>query len=120
MAASTWEQLTASLDEEDLAKLSAFREFCRGIPDVEERISTSQIAFARSRTFASAYIKSHYLELGIELLRKVDDPAPRAAFPTTRTVWMHRYSLRQLDRFDDRIRALIEEAAETVGPGARR
>lgn len=119
MVASTWEQLTAGLDEEDLGKLTAFRAFCRTLPEVEERVHSSEIAFARKRVFASAYIKSHYLELGIELLRVVDDPKPRAAFPTTKTVIMHRYSLRRLEQFDDAIRDLIREAADTVGPGAR-
>lgn len=119
MAASTWEQLTADLDDEDLAKLAAFRDFCRTIPDVEERVTSSQVAFARRRIFTSAYIKSRSLELGIELLRTVDEPPPRVAFPTTKTVVMHRYSLRRLEQFDDRIRGLILEAADTVGPGTR-
>ena len=119
MAAGTWEALTAGLNEEDLAKLTSFRDFCRSLPDVEERVHSADIAFARARTFASAYIKSHYLELGIDLLRQVRDPAPRTAFQTSKKVWMHRYSLRHLDQFDDAIRALLREAWETVGPGTR-
>lgn len=119
MVASTWEQLTAGLDAEDLAKLTAFRDACRALPDVVERVTSSQIAFARRRTFASAYIKSHYLELGIELRREVTDPPPRVIFPTASTVVMHRYSLRRLEQFDDRIRELLREAADTVGPGTR-
>lgn len=119
MVASTWEQLTADLDAEDLAKLTAFRDTCRALPDVVERVTSSQIAFARRRTFASAYIKSHYLELGIELRREVTDPPPRVSFPTASTVVMHRYSLRRLEQFDDRIRELLREAADTVGPGTR-
>lgn len=119
MADSTWEKLSAGLDDADLAKLTAFRDFCRSLPDVEERIHTSEIAFARKRVFASAYIKSHYLELGIELLRTVSDLPPRTSFATSKKVTMHRYSLRELEGFDDAIRALITEAAETVGPGMR-
>lgn len=120
MPDSTWEQLTADLDPDDLAKLTAFRDCCRALPDVEERVHTAEIAYARERVFASAYIKSHYLELGIELTREVTEPRPRTAFATSKTVTMHRYSLRHLDQFDDRIRALIAEAADTVGPGFRR
>lgn len=120
MADATWGELTAGLGEEDLAKLTAFRDYCRTLPDVTERVHTSEIAFARKRVFASAYVKSHYLELGIELLREVDDPLPRTSFATSKRVTMHRYSLRQLTQFDDRIKALIAEAAETVGPGMRR
>jgi hypothetical protein len=119
MATSTWDELTRGLDEHDLAKVTAFRDFCRGLPNVEERIHTSQVAYARVRVFASGYIKSHYLELGIELLREVADPKPRATFATSKRVTMHRYSLRHLEQFDDAIRDLIREAAETVGPGTR-
>ncbi len=119
MVASTWAEFTAGLDTEDLAKITAFRDYCAGLPDSRERITSSQIAFAGKRTFASAYIKSHYLEIGIELLRRVTDPPPRTAFATTKKVTMHRYSLRHLEEFNEAIRALIAEAAETVGPGFR-
>ena len=84
MAAGTWEALTKSFDENDLAKPTSFRDFCRGLPDVEERVHSADIAFARVRTFASAYVNGHYLELGIELLRQVRDPPPSTAFPTSR------------------------------------
>lgn len=120
MAASTWNQLTSRLDQEDLAKLTAFRDYCRSLDDVEERIHSSEIAYARKRAFASGYIKSHYLELGIELRRSVTDPKPRTSFATSKHVTMHRYSLRHLEQFDDAVRALIRESAETVGPGTRR
>lgn len=119
MATSNWDELTGGLDDDDLAKLTVFRDFCRGLPDVEERIHTSQVAYARLRVFTSGYIKSHYLELGIELLREVTDPKPRTTFATSKRVTMHRYSLRHFKQFDDAIRALIREAAETVGPGTR-
>lgn len=119
MVASTWTALTEGLDDRDLAKLAAVRDFCRALPDVDERIHSSEIAFARRRVFASAYIKSHYLELGIELPREVKRPRPRTTFATTKRVTMHRYSLRHLDGFDDAIKELIREAWETVGPGFR-
>lgn len=119
MVASTWADLTKDLDAEDLAKLQAFRDHCRGLPDTEERISTSQIAYAGERVFASAYVKNHYLEVGIELLREVTDPHPRATFATSARVTIHRYSLREIDQFDEPIRTLISEAATTVGPGFR-
>ncbi|GAB3402346.1 hypothetical protein GCM10027515_11950 [Schumannella luteola] len=119
MVDGTWSELTRGLDDDDLAKLSAFREFCRSLDGVEERIHSADVTYARRRSFTSAYIKSHYLELGIELLREVDDPKPRTAFATTKKITMHRYSLRELEQFDDRIRALIHEACETVGGGTR-
>ena len=82
MAVSTWKDLTSDLDPEDLAKLTAFRDFCRTLPDVEERIHTSQIAYARQRVFVSAYVKSHYMELGIELLSVVRRPETRTSIAT--------------------------------------
>jgi hypothetical protein len=118
MASGTWEGLTDGLDEDDLAKLTAFRDFCRTLPGVEERIHATDITFARARSFASAYVKSHYLELGIELRRTVTAPRPRASFATSKTVVMHRYSLRRREDFDAALRELIREAADTVGPGA--
>jgi hypothetical protein len=119
MANSTWAKLTAGLEDDDLRKITAFRDYCRQLGDVDERVHTSEIAFARKRVFASAYIKSHYLELGIELTREVADPKPRTSFPTTKRFFMNRYSLRELDQFDATIKALIAEAYETVGPGSR-
>lgn len=119
MTASTWERFTAGLDDEDLAKIVAFRDFCRTLPGVEERVHTSEVAYAVRRAFASAYVKSHYLEVGIELTREVADPAPRTSFATGKRTRMHRYSLRRLEQFDDGIRSLLREACETVGPGFR-
>lgn len=119
MATAHWHELTSGLDDGDLALLTMFRDFCRSLPEVNERIHTSEVAYARTRVFTSGYIKSHYLEVGIELLREVIDPKPRTTFATSKKVIMHRYSLRHPEQFDDAIRALICEAAETVGPGTR-
>ena len=98
----------------------AFRDCCREIPDAVERVHRTEISFAVARSFATAYVKSHYLELGIYLTRRVETPRPRATVPVSKTVWLNRYSLRELEQFDDTLRGLIREAAETVGPGARR
>ncbi|MBN9169591.1 MAG: hypothetical protein J0J11_06670 [Microbacterium sp.] len=119
VAAAQWEDFIRGLDDEDLAKISAFRDFCRSLPGVAERIHSADVTYARTRSFASAYIKSHYLEIGIELLRTVTDPKPRTSFSTSKKITMHRYSIRHLEDFDDSIRALITEASETVGPGTR-
>ncbi|MGN6502274.1 MAG: DUF5655 domain-containing protein [Pseudolysinimonas sp.] len=121
MAAGTWKDLTAGLDADDLAKLTAFRDYCRSLgADVDERVHSADVTYAITRAFASAYNKSHYLEVGIELTREVRRPKPRTSFATTKRVWMHRYSLRELSDFDDEIRALVREAYETVGPGFTR
>ena len=119
MASSTWSALTRGLDDADLAKLTAFRDFCRNLgPDVDERVHTSEIAFAVRRVFASAYIKSHYLEVGIDLPRVVSSPKPRATVATTKTRTLHRYSLRELSAFDAEIRGLIREAYDEAADTA--
>ena len=119
MATAHWEEFTDGLDDDDLDKIRAFRNFCRTLPEVEERIHSTDVTYAGKRSFTSAYIKSHYLEIGIELQRTVTNPKPRTSFSTSKKVTMHRYSLRQIEDFDDSIRDLIVEAAETVGPGTR-
>ena len=119
MVEATWEQLVDGLDEEDLAKLTAFREVCRRIPGARERVHRTEISFALTRSFATAYVKNHYLELGVYLLRPVTDPQPRVAFRASKTVWLNRYSLRHLEQFGSALRELIDEAASTVGPGIR-
>ena len=119
MATANWDAFTDGLDDEDLAKIRAFRNYCRQLPDVEERIHSADVTYAHKRSFTSAYIKSHHLEIGIELQRTVTDPKSRTSFSTSKKVVMHRYSLRHLEDFNDSIRDLIKEAAETVGPGTR-
>ncbi|TCK25231.1 DUF5655 domain-containing protein [Pseudonocardia endophytica] len=117
---STWDELTAPLDADDLALFTLYRTFCRGLPDVEEQVHTSQVQYRRTRIFTSGYVKSHYLEIGLELMREASHPRLRTAFPTSKTVIMHRITLRDPEQFDDDLRALIEEARTTVGPGLRR
>ena len=120
MVIATWEQLVSGLDEEDLAKLTAFREVCARIPGAVERIHRTEISFALVRSFATAYVKNHYFELGVYLLRPVSEPPPRVAFRTSKTVWLNRYSLRYSAQFDSELQGLIREAAQTVGVGVAR
>ena len=112
MAAGTWQELIAGLDDEDRSKLTAFRDFCRSLGDVDERVHKTDIAFAVARVFASAYLKNHYLEVGIELTREVTSPKPRATVAATKTRTLYRYSLRELSQFDSAITDLIREAYE--------
>jgi fumarylacetoacetate (FAA) hydrolase family protein len=119
VAAGTWEQLTDGLDDDDRKKLTAFRDYCRKLgSDVDERVHTSEIAFAVKRVFASAYIKSHYLEVGIDLPRVVTTPKPRATVASTKTRTLHRYSLRELPAFDVAIKKLIREAYDEAASAA--
>ena len=119
MARATWEELTDGLSPEDLAKLEAFRDRGLALGDVEMRVNRTDVSFARRRVFASAYVKSHWLEVGIELLRRAEHPKLRTAFPTTKKVTMHRLTFGEVDELDDAFDELLREAWETVGPGTR-
>ena len=116
MVVAPWTELIVRLDDEDRAKLTAFRDFCRSLGSaehrVDERVHKTDIAFAVKRVFASAYVKSHYLEVGIELTRTVTTPKPRATVAATKTRTLLRYSLRELSQFDGAIKGLIREAYE--------
>ena len=116
---STWSELTQGLSEGELALFSLYRDFCRELPGVEEEVHRTQVQYRRRRIFTSGYMKSRYLELGVELLREASHPALRTAFPTSKRVIMHRITLREPGGFDEALRSLIEEASETVGPGLR-
>ena len=43
MVRATWDELTAGLDDPDLALLTEFRAICRGLPDTEERVSRTEV-----------------------------------------------------------------------------
>ena len=116
---STWEQLTDGLSDDDLALFTLYRDFARRLPDAEEQVHTTQVQYRRKRIFTSGYMKSHYLEIGVELLREASHPKLRTAFPTSKRVTMHRLTLREPDELDHAARELIVEAYETVGPGLR-
>ncbi len=116
MVRATWGELTAGLDESDLALLSAYRERVGALPDVEERVHRTEIQFARDRIFTSGFMKSHRLEIVVDLLRHAEHPRLLAAFNTTQKVVTHRLTLVSVDDIDS-VMDLIREGWETVGPG---
>jgi len=115
---STWAALTKGLSDDDLALLTAYRELVSSLDGVEERINSSDISFAVKRVFTSAYVKSHYLEVGIELTREAKHPQLRTSFATSKKVTMHRMTLTTLTQLKT-LRPFIVEARDTVGPGFR-
>jgi hypothetical protein len=119
MVRTTWEAFTDDLDDRDLELLETFRQAALALPSVEERVHETEVQYAVERIFAAGFVRSHKLELAIDLLREVEHPHLRAAFPTTKKVVTHRFGLPSVDAFDDRIRGWLAEAHETVGPGTR-
>jgi len=119
MVSATWDELVHGLDDEDRGKLEAYRKLVRSLGGVEERIHSAEIDFAVKRVFTSAYVKSHWLEIGIDLLREVTDhPHLRTSFASTKKVFTHRFTLASADQLKS-LEDLLVEARDTVGPGTR-
>jgi hypothetical protein len=96
-----------------------FRSLVLAAGECEERVHRTEVAWADRRVFAAAFILSGRLEVAIDLLRQVVHPALLAAFPTTRTVYTHRFTFTSADQLDGDIEAWLVEAHDTVGPGTR-
>lgn len=102
-----------------VALFRAFRELVLDAGGCEERVHPTEVAWADRRVFATAFIKSGRLEIAIDLLRTVDHPTLRQAFPTTRRVYTHRFTITAADQLDQQIRGWLAEAHDDVGPGTR-
>ena len=116
MVRSTWAALTADLPPADLALFEAYRTACAALPDTEERVHTTEVQYAVKRIFTAGYLKSHWLEVSIDLLREAEHPLLRAVFPTTKRVFTHRLTLGEPSQVDS-IMDLVREAHDQVGPG---
>ncbi|XAS68736.1 DUF5655 domain-containing protein [Micrococcaceae bacterium Sec5.7] len=104
------------------AAVELFQQFRTKVLDAgecEERVHPTEVAWAAKRVFAAAFILSGRLEIAIDLQRRVEHPALRASFPTTKKVYTHRFTVTSADDLDDRIREWLLEAHEAVGPGTR-
>lgn len=111
---------TAGRNADAVALMHVFRDAVLALGEVEERVHASEIAWARRRVFAAAFIHGRKLEVAIDLLREVSHRTLREAFPTTRRVITHRFSLVVPADFDAGMKGWLREAWETVGPGTRR
>jgi hypothetical protein len=118
MVRATWDELLDGERPEHVVLLEAFRAHLTRIPDVEERVHRTEVAYARQRVFASAYVKSGWLEVAIDLLREAEHPLLKVAFATTKKGTTHRFTLGSADKLAT-LDELFHEAADTVGPGTR-
>lgn len=115
----TLEEFLRDEPQEAVALFRAFRELVLAAGDSEERVHPSEVAWARKRVFAAAFLKSCRLEIAIDLLREVQHPRLLQAFPTTKRVTTHRLTITDPEHLDDSIARLLDEAWATVGPGTR-
>ena len=116
---TTWDEFSAELRDDDVARLQALREFCAALSDVTEQVHRTELRYLVRRVFTVGFLLAHRLELAIDLTEVVDHPRVVAAFPTTRRVVTHRLSLPRAEDFDDSVRDLIVQAHDEVGPGFR-
>jgi hypothetical protein len=119
MVRSTWDALVAGYSPDDVALLSAYRDLVGSLDGVEERVHAKEIDFAVKRVFTSAYVKSHWLEVGIELTRvAAGEPHLRAHFSSGSRTTMHRFTLSTAAQLK-KLTPLLVESRDAVGPGFR-
>lgn len=114
MTSSTWAELTATLSPGDLALFEAYRAACLELPGVQERVHATEVQFAVDRIFSSGYMKSHHLEIIINLPRTASSPHLRAAFRTTKSIITHRFTIDSEEELAT-VRDLIREARDSQG-----
>ena len=119
MALTTWQEFSADLRDDDVARLQALRDVCTSLPDVTEQVHRTELRYLVRRVFAVGFVLAHRLELAVDLTEVVDHPRLIAAFPSTRRVVTHRLSLPRVEDLDDSVRALLVRAHDEVGPGFR-
>jgi hypothetical protein len=115
---STWEALTKDLNDSDLKMLTAYRDACRTLHGVIEEVHAKQIQYKVQRVFTSAYVKSHWLEIGVDLTEEVSHPLLRTVYPTSKHVFTHRFTLSKASEVRQ-VMKFIRTAAKEVGPGFR-
>lgn len=84
----------------------------------EVSVSRTIVHFRRNRVFAGAFVRGRVLETVIDLLRPIDHPCTIGSFASTKTVVTSRLRFRDPQSLDESVAALLQDAYDTVGPGA--
>jgi hypothetical protein len=71
------------------------------------------------RGFAGATPRANDLTGFLDLMEEVHEPPFTRVEPYTSRLWIHRFVIREAEQFNDRFRALINDAYQ-VGQGAHR
>jgi hypothetical protein len=118
----------AAFFADDPGGLAIFGRIDRAVRDAggaEIRVSRSQIAFRRSRTFAIVWWPGRYVRsdvpavLSLALPERVDDPRfKQVVHPSART-WMHHLELRTPDEVDAQVRSWLVRALEAATDDTR-
>lgn len=90
---------------------------------VEARVSRSQIAYRRGRTFALVWRPGRYvrsdvpLVLSLPLRERLDSPRFKQVVQVAAHTWMHHLELRDPDEVDAEVCSWIRLAREQAGAG---
>lgn len=116
MAAGTWDELVADLPGPAVEMLTAYRDFCRTLPGVTERVHRTQVSYHGTRGFTAGFVISGRLELAVQLSEVPAHDRVLATFPVNRRLLGVRLTLRTPEEFDESVRDLIERSyAEASG-----
>ena len=92
------------------------------VPDVEVRVTRSQVALRRRHGFAYVWLPGQYLRnpsaevvLSVALGRELESARFAEVVRVSPRHWMHHLEVRGLDDLDDEVRAWLHEAAERAG-----
>ena len=100
----------------------AARSVIESIGPSRMRVTKSQVAFARRRQFARAWVPDRYLKgktaplvLSISLRRQDESSRWKEVVEPARGRWMHHLEVRNVDELDDEVSAWLREAYEEAG-----
>jgi len=119
VAVDSVEAYLAGRDPGAVAFFRKFEELVEACGPVVPAPSKTVVYWKRNRVFAGAHVNGGRLELVIDLLREAEHPLRLAAFNTTKRVITLRLRITDADELDESIAALLQEAYDDVGPGAR-
>jgi Domain of unknown function (DUF5655) len=92
------------------------------VPGVATRVTRSQVAFHRRRSFAWLWLPGRYLShpaadvvLSLALGRHDESPRFKEVVQPSARHWMHHLELRRLEDVDSEVAGWLQEAADRAG-----
>lgn len=110
MTAATWDELVADLPDAVVEMLRAYRDFCRELPGVTERVHRTQVSYHGTRGFTHGFVISGRLELAIQLTEVPAHDRIIATFPVNRRLVGVRLTIRTMDELDESVLGLVERS----------
>ena len=105
-----------------LAVCERLRAILGSLGDVDVRVTKSQVAFRRRRSFAYVWLPGRYLDhpgaevvLSIALRRRIDSPRWKEVVEPRPGWWMHHLEVLDVEDIDAEVVAWLQEAADYAG-----